>query len=174
MSQCHKHALEYVRNKPLRLTCAGGWLSLCVTALGSLCNTPHQSLSVVSAKLCPVLSWRRTDCEPKYTTKWWQLISEYLLFQPLTWILESKSPGRVFLFLLFLDLVRFKCKIQNSKLVKAFSKNEISCWSSLGWLLCSMALWQCWQKQQIHYPPACSQQEYTLLLQPVGKVETVY
>lgn len=56
----------HLNNEPFRLTCAEGWLSQCVTALGSLCNTPRQSLSVVSAELCPVQSWRRTGCRAKW------------------------------------------------------------------------------------------------------------
>lgn len=51
-----------------RLTCAEGWLSQCVTTLGSLCNIPHQSLNVVSAELCQAQSWKRTSWEKNCVT----------------------------------------------------------------------------------------------------------
>lgn len=67
LSENRKHLIVWItrgKKKPLliALTCAAGWLSQCVTVLGSLCNTPHRSLSVASAELCPVQSWRKRDC----------------------------------------------------------------------------------------------------------------
>ena len=75
MSQSHKRAASVQK-----LTCAGGSLSLCGEALGSLCNTPRRSLSAVSTEPCPVQSWRRTDCRAKHTTDRLILIFSYLLF----------------------------------------------------------------------------------------------
>lgn len=61
--------IKKIGNVPtkFRLTCAEGWLSQYVTALGSLCNIPHQSLNVVSAELCQAQNWTRTSWEKKKT-----------------------------------------------------------------------------------------------------------